>query len=368
MHYTKGTKVLSILLAFATVLSIASCRHTTTVYDETQTELELEVDDIRRVAINGTKQAVYLAGVDKDNPILLWHDGGPGGSELGWVRSYLGPLHEDFTIVCWDQRGVAGSFRAAENGSAVSDYVQDIIALSDYLRKQFDREKIFLLGHSWGGFIGALAAVERPDLFHAFIAASPHVNSTENDTIGYHMILEGAKQQGDERTVKKLMEIGLPPYEKYNKDGELIGDGDAYYAILSRIYHYSPHAPSDGAFRSEKLFLAPEHSLVDRINLVRGLIRSVKTIYPKIRHRSLEQEATHFRIPVFVINARYDMSCVASITERWYNNLKAPDKQLLYLEQSGHNGIYTEPDVFMHFMRTEVLPTAKGITQHGLAR
>lgn len=113
-----------------------------------------------------------------------------------------------------------------------------------------------------------------------------------------------------------------------------------------------------GEISSEKLFLAPEHSFVDRINLVRGLIRSIKTLYPKIRHRSLEEDAVQFQIPVFVINGRYDMSCVASITERWYNNLKAPEKQLLYLERSGHNGIYTEPDVFMHFMRTKVLPIA----------
>lgn len=358
MHYRRVTKVLGILLAIATVLIIASCRHTAKVYDETQTELELEVDDIKRVAINGTKQAIYLAGTDKDNPIILWLDGGPGGSEVGWVRSYLGPLHEDFTIVCWDQRGVAGSYRAAKEGLAVSDYVQDIIALSEYLLDQFDHKKIFLLGHSWGGFIGALAAVERPDLFHAFIAASPHVNSTENDTIGYHMILEGAQREGDTKTVNKLTEMGPPPYEVYDRDGERIGDGDAYYAILSRIYHYSPQAPSDGNFRSGKLFLAPEHSFVDRINLVRGLIRSIKNVYPKIRHRSLEEEATQFQIPVFVINGQYDMSCVASITERWYNNLKAPEKQLLYLERSGHNGIYTEPDVFMHFMRTEVLPIA----------
>jgi hypothetical protein len=56
-----------------------------------------------------------------------------------------------------------------------------------------------------------LAAQRRPELYHAYIAASPHVNSTENDTIGYHMILEGAKERGDTKTIKKLEAIGLPP-------------------------------------------------------------------------------------------------------------------------------------------------------------
>jgi hypothetical protein len=45
------------------------------------------------------------------------------------------------------------------------------------------------------------------------------VNSTENDTIGYHMILEGAKERGDTKTIKKLEAIGLPLYEKLDKKG-----------------------------------------------------------------------------------------------------------------------------------------------------
>lgn len=324
--------------------------------DEEGNTLALELHSKQRVSINGTNQTIYTAGTDKDNPILLWLDGGPGGSELSWVRKYLGPLHQSFTIVCWDQRGVAASFKAARKGNAVEDYVKDVIALSEYLAAEFGQKKIFLLGHSWGGFIGSLAAQMRPDLYHAYIAASPHVNSTENDTIGYQMILEGAKKQGDTKTITKLEAIGLPPYEKLDKNGNVIGDGDAYYAVLSRLYAYSPKAPSDSGFRSELLFLAPEHSLFDRVNLVRGLLKGVKEVYPLLRHRSLEDEATQFDCPLVVVNAKYDYSCVASITERWYERTEAPHKAYLWLERSGHNGIYTEASVFIDFMVSEVLP------------
>jgi pimeloyl-ACP methyl ester carboxylesterase len=61
-----------------------------------------------------TKQTIYTAGTSKENPMLLWLDGGPGGSDLAWVRKYLGPLHQQSTIVCYDQRGVAASFNAAK--------------------------------------------------------------------------------------------------------------------------------------------------------------------------------------------------------------------------------------------------------------
>ncbi len=68
------------------------------------------------------------------------------------------------------------------------------------------------------------------------------MNSTENDTIGYHMILEGAKERGDTKTIKKPEAIGLPPYEKLDKKGNFVGDGDAYHAVLSRLYSYSHNA------------------------------------------------------------------------------------------------------------------------------
>ncbi|NCC64050.1 MAG: alpha/beta hydrolase [Spirochaetia bacterium] len=351
----KGTTSIIIALCVVLLLSTA-CTHTATIRNASGQKMALEIDQRTTVSINNTKQKIYIAGTKPENPLLLWLDGGPGGSELGWVRSYLGPLHETFTIVCYDQRGVAASYKAAKKGLTVEHFVQDIIALSEYLTKEFDQEKVFLLGHSWGGFIGALAAQQRPDLFHAFISASPHINSTENDTIGYHMILEGAEKRGDTKTQKKLESIGLPPYEKMDKNGEIIGDGDAYYAVLSKLYSYSPTAPSDGTFRSEKMFLAPEHSLLSKIYLVRGLIRGVKEVYPQIRHRSLEDEAIQFECPLVVINARYDYSCVASITERWYAQTTAPSKHYLWLEHSGHNGIYTEPTIFIDFMKAEVLP------------
>jgi len=354
-----GIKAASIVLVgmLSILFCLTSCTHTETVRNEKGEKLELAIDTRETLRINGTNQSIYVAGTKKENPLLLWLDGGPGGSELGWVRSYLGPLHEHFTIVCYDQRGTSASYGAGKKSLLVEDFVQDVLELSDHLLKQYNQDKLYLLGHSWGGFIGALSVQKRPELFHAFIAASPHVNSTENDTIGYHMILEGAKKRGDLKTVKELEDLGPPPYETIDEEGVAIGDGDAYYAVLSRLYSYSPKAPSDGYFRSEKMFLAPEHSLMSRINLIRGLLQGVKEVYPQIRDRSLEVEVKELQCPLYVINGRYDMSCVASITERWFDSVSAPKKQMMYLEDSGHNGVYTEAAKFMQFMEEVVAPT-----------
>jgi len=98
------------------------------------------------------------------------------------------------------------------------------------------------------------------------------------------------------------------------------------------------------------MFLAPEHSLFDRINLIRGLIRGVKHIYPQLADLDFERDITELECPLFIVNGRYDYSCVATITERWYTKVKAPLKGLLWLENSGHNAVYTEADMFMRYM------------------
>ena len=348
-------RIASLVVIFLALL-VTSCAHTSTVKDPKGKTIDLEVDSLEQVSINGSRQWIYLAGAQRENPVLLWLDGGPGGSEVAWVRRYLGPLHQSFTVVCWDQRGTAGSYRTDKDTLTVEQYVDDVIVLSDILAKKFGQEKIFLVGHSWGSVIGLLAAQKRPDLYHAYIGAAQHINSIENDSIGWQMILDGATCEGDEKTVSLMEKMGPPPYTKQNKDGSVVPDGDAYYEVLKRLYHYSPPAPADKGFDSMGMFLAPEHNLWSKINLVRGLVRGVKLVYPQLAFLDMEEEVQRLECPLFLINGRYDMTCVASISERWFHKVTAPSKRLLWLEHSGHNGVFTEAKPFIDLLEREVRP------------
>lgn len=352
------------IAAFALLVLVvitASCSHMAKVRDDEQREIPLEVNAMHKVRINNTDQWIFLSGAKQDNPVILWLDGGPGGSEVGWVREYLGPLHADFTVVCWDQRGTAKSYQAVRNHKdlKVADYVQDVVELSSYLAQRFDQEKIYLVAHSWGSIIGLLAAQAHPELFHAYIGVAQHINSIENDSIGWDMIHAGALAAGDSKTVKLLEQQGKPPYATLSADGAVVGDGGKYYNLLSRLYKYSPHAPADAGFDSMKMFLAPEHTWKDRLNLVRGLLKGVKIVYPQLAFLDFEQDALMLDLPVFIVNGRYDYTCVATITERWFNQLQAPVKDMLWLEQSGHNGVYTEGAAFIAYMKEVVLPATQ---------
>ena len=77
------------------------------------------------------------------------------------------PLEKYFTVVNWDQRRAGKSFAAgrADAEMTIGTFVDDLIALSSDLARRFHKNKILLVGHSWGSVIGVIAASRRPDLF-----------------------------------------------------------------------------------------------------------------------------------------------------------------------------------------------------------
>ena len=46
---------------------------------------------------------------------------------------------------------------------------QDGVEVAEYLRAHLHKDKIVLIGHSWGSFLGIQIVKQRPDLFYAFV-------------------------------------------------------------------------------------------------------------------------------------------------------------------------------------------------------
>ncbi len=299
-----------------------------------------------RVTVNGRTQGLVIRGEDRDNPVLLWLAGGPGGSELGWTTSYLGALEADVVFVNWDQPGVGMSWRAADwDRVTVEDFVTDTIAMSEYLRDRFGTDRIMLAGHSWGSIIGLKAVAQRPDLYSAYLAVAQQVNVQENDLHGYHMVLEEASRRGDERVVERLAEMGPPPYDRE--------DGGHYVYLFQKVHVYSPHPSPEPSFTS--MLFPREYTLRDSVNALRGLINGVSTVYPQLVDLDFARSVPRVEVPVFFFTGRYDETCVQDIAWRYYQQLDAPHKEFLWFERSGHNLPYHEPDRFVREVRTRVL-------------
>ena len=107
-----------------------------------------------------------------DRPVLHWaHVNGFNG------RTYeplLTPLAAKFDIYAWDARGHGRTNVSAAPAKMTGwdIYGRDLIALIEHLADKHGR-KIWLGGHSMGGFTSVFAAAERPDLVAGLVLADP---------------------------------------------------------------------------------------------------------------------------------------------------------------------------------------------------
>jgi len=107
-----------------------------------------------------------LAVVDvSDGPALLCLHGGPGLSN--YLTSSLGDEALGWRQVGYTQRGLPPS--TTEGPFTVAQHVADAVAVLDDLRL----DDAVVLGHSWGGFLAAVLAVEHPDRVRGLLLVDP---------------------------------------------------------------------------------------------------------------------------------------------------------------------------------------------------
>jgi pimeloyl-ACP methyl ester carboxylesterase len=141
-------------------------------------------------AISTTNGAVHLGGVldsaDAGNaPVVLVipgsgptdHDGNnPLGGKPQSYKLLAAALNErGITVARIDKRGLPGSQNAGvdPNNVTLAIYAGDVAAWVETLRKETHAPCIWLLGHSEGGLIAEVAAVDTPHLCGLILASSP---------------------------------------------------------------------------------------------------------------------------------------------------------------------------------------------------
>lgn len=305
--------------------------------------------EIRDVEIGGIEQSLIIRGNDLNNPILLFLSGGPGASELARVREFNQDLEKDYTLVIWEQRGCGKSFDGSldKEDLEINDFVEDIKEISEYLIKNFNKEKIYLLGHSWGTIIGVKAAQKYPELFHAYIGAAQMVNVKESDKIIYQRVLDYAKKH-DEKLKDKLIDMGEPPYfgDKVHKE---------YLFLMSKEFTIFeiPNINNKKYLDAQGLFdfiMIKEYSLIDKINFFRGAIKVFNSVYPQLQDFDFRKSATNFDIPVYFLTGSHDFNAPYWMTKEYFDKINAPSKNNYWFDNSGHGQIWSEANKFHKIM------------------
>jgi pimeloyl-ACP methyl ester carboxylesterase len=179
----------------------------------------MTIDVQEYVPINGINQFLYHLGTNSENPVLLYLHGGPGSAESLFTHIYQDKWTKVFTVVHWDQRGAGKTLtKNPDQYPTIELMLQDLYEVVQYLKKKYHKQKIVLLGHSWGSVLGSDFIQKHPEDIAYYIGTGQVINMLENEQVGYNRVKELINQYGDKKSLKRLESIGAYPGSKISFD------------------------------------------------------------------------------------------------------------------------------------------------------
>ncbi len=313
------------------------------------------IDEKRMVTLNGLPQKIHIKSADENNPVLLFLHGGPGVCNRHTIMTDHKDLANTFTVVAWDQRGSGGSYYGAKKETlTVDQMVEDANALVSWLCERFHKDKIFIIGGSWGSELGTYLAHRHPEKIAAYVGFGQVVDGAKNEEISYDFAMTEAVKAGDEKAIATLKKVG-PPVKGVYKGGF---DGMmAQRNIMMKYGGYSQSAKKRSYFRS---FVIPvlfsgEYSIRDIYGLVKGYKYVLTHMWDAVGATDFPNTCTKFAVPYFVFDGVLDQNTPASLVQDWFDSIEAPQKELIWFEKSGHNPMGDEPVRFKQLLIDRLL-------------
>ncbi|ADB40151.1 alpha/beta fold hydrolase [Spirosoma linguale] len=296
---------------------------------------------LEALTINGTTQWLLMRGVDSTRPVLLFLHGGPGLPETSLLAGH--ELEKKFVVVNWEQRGAGKSYSADvfDHSFTVSTFVNDAVAVSQWLTRRFHQPKIYLMAHSWGTFLGVLTVQKRPDLFKAYFSISQISRQLEAEQISYSWVLAEARRHGASRQVRRLTKQGPPPYPP---------DAWLDYLMWQRelVAEYG-----GGMYKSNfyplfirSLLRCREYTLLDKARYGLGAMETVRRLWPAVVATDLFRVAPALQVPYYLFQGTHDYQTPYPVARHYFETVQAPRKRLYTFRNSAHSPIFEEPDLF----------------------
>ncbi len=301
--------------------------------------------------IGGITQGLFIRGENPENPVILYLHGGPGNPELPFVipRESEERLEKYFTVCYWEQRGSGMSFSKSLDPSTmtVEQMVQDAHELTGYLKERFGKEKIYLMGHSWGSFLGIKTAERYPENYIAYIGMAQMSNQLESEILAYDYLMQHAKGINDNKAIHDL--------EKYDKYAPDFPNYDYTMYVSTRYADKygvgTMHENSSMIAFVKDVLLFEGYTITDKMNHVRGSTFSFRYLFPIATADNLFESSRSFKIPVYFIHGKYDYLVSYPLAKKYLEEIEAPDKDFFPFDNAAHSPNMEDTEKFVKIVR-----------------
>lgn len=297
------------------------------------------------ISVGGIEQWISMRGQSADNPVLLFLHGGPGEAHSPFL-SVFEPWERVFTVVLWDQRGSGKTY--GRNPPAIEDMTlerltQDAIEVAEHARRELGKDRLVLVGQSWGSMVGWNAARARPDLFHAYVGTGQAV-SWARTVAGQeaHARLR-AQAARDEVAIAAIDRAGELPLGSFARTAAfrpwIMSAADLAYIEMQRAYVGPEPIPQQG----------------EVADWVRGFAFSGEALGQEILAFDAYAIGLEAVIPVVVIQGRDDRVTPFNAAAQFLHDVQSPAKAFAAIA-GGHFACYTHAEMFAAALVEHVVP------------
>lgn len=265
-------------------------------------------EDMRTANVPRGVVAYHVLGGGSGTPLLLI-SGGPGFDHqyLHWAPVW-DRLAEERPIVFFDQPGTGQTYPIGPSDTVT---VRDVLEAMRAVQSALGRDRIAILGHSWGGYLAMAFALEYPDATEAVMLVDPGAPNPADTEFNFSPLFPDSLARG----------------------ASPASDPDGAWKDLRRHFAMSFYSPSMRQVMTRDFPRVPMNP------------RQRTLLLADASAHDLWSRLGDIRAPVLVGTGRFDAN-VAPRTA-WRIHQAIPKSGFFVWERSGHYPMIEEPDEFV---------------------
>lgn len=286
-----------------------------------------------------TEEYAVIAGIEHyllhykskpEDPVLLFIHGGPGQTESFFAFVVEEYAERNYNVVYYDQRGAGKTWLKNKKCKPDTETLKnDLLEIVLYLKKEYGKERIGILGHSWGSVLGSMFALEHPEHTLCYIGCGQVINIVENERTGYAILKDVIERSGNKKDIKKLEKIGEYPTDSfdmktYRKMGQ-IRSLQGKYGL----------AQDFGKTVIDLWRRSPVMGMKDLIPFMTGMLVNMQ-LMRELMSYDLRKRGSCYQIPVYYVLGEKDSQTPVKISMKYFEEVQAPDKRLYLIPRAGH--------------------------------
>jgi pimeloyl-ACP methyl ester carboxylesterase len=161
----------------------------------------------------------------------------------------------------------------------------------------------------------------------------------------YDFAVQTAREQGNKRAARQLEAAGPPPHLTAKQFSTRVRWASTFGGVTTGETYGSI---ARGLVAS--LLRSPDYSLGDVVRTLRGVSATQGALLSELAFMDLVHSLPVVDAPIVMVQGRLDQVAPGEAAQRYFDQLSAPSKQLIWFEHSTHTPHLEEPDQFRRLM------------------